>query len=93
MVDKVTIYSNGMKSSKYMQYNNSVKTPVQVPYAGWTLVIVSMEISITLTLMMMFHMFNRMNLKRFIGVGADISDEKINILISNISVPKNYSYL
>jgi hypothetical protein len=34
------------------------------------LVIVSMEISITLTLMIMFHMFNRMNLKHFIGVGA-----------------------
>ena len=33
-------------------------------------VIVSMEISITLTLIIMFHMFNKMNLKHFIGVGA-----------------------
>jgi hypothetical protein len=32
--------------------------------------IVSMEISITLTLMIRFHMVNRMNLKHFIGVEA-----------------------
>jgi hypothetical protein len=29
-----------------------------------------MEISITLTLIIMFHMFNRMNLKHYIGAGA-----------------------
>jgi hypothetical protein len=33
-------------------------------------VIVSMEISIALTLMIMFHMFNKMNLKHFIGLEA-----------------------
>jgi len=26
-----------MKSSKYMQYNNAIKTPVQVRYAWWVL--------------------------------------------------------
>jgi len=52
-----------------------------------------MEVSITLTLTIMFHMVDKMNLKHFIGVGAVMADEKINMLISNISVPKTYSYL